>query len=91
MVLHTHSGAGPTDNGLGPGMLPIYATEACWWAAGRCGCSSGAASSSATRSSSTRWPRTRAWWVPDLVAQEWTRSGSAATTPRKFGDVFREV
>ena len=33
LVLHTHSGAGPSDIGLGPGMLPIYASEAGWWAA----------------------------------------------------------
>ena len=33
MVLHTHSGAGPADYGLGPGMMAIYATEAWWWAA----------------------------------------------------------
>ncbi len=33
LVVHTHSGAGPTDIGLGPGMLGIYASEAGWWAA----------------------------------------------------------
>ena len=33
LVLHTHSGAGPTDIGLGPGMIAIYASEAGWWAA----------------------------------------------------------
>jgi predicted TIM-barrel fold metal-dependent hydrolase len=33
MIVHTHSGAGPADYGLGPGMTAIYATEAWWWAA----------------------------------------------------------
>jgi hypothetical protein len=33
MVLHTHSGAGPADYTLGPGMISIYAAEAWWWAA----------------------------------------------------------
>ena len=33
MVLHTHSGAGPTDYDVGPGFMAIYATEAYWWAA----------------------------------------------------------
>ena len=33
LVLHTHSGAGPADYGMGYGMLPIYASEAGWWAA----------------------------------------------------------
>jgi predicted TIM-barrel fold metal-dependent hydrolase len=33
MVLHTHSGAGPTDITVGPGMMSIYASEAGWWAA----------------------------------------------------------
>jgi hypothetical protein len=27
MVLHTHSGAGPTDISFGSGMMPIYAAE----------------------------------------------------------------
>jgi predicted TIM-barrel fold metal-dependent hydrolase len=33
MVLHTHSGAGPTDISFGPGTMAIYASEAGWWAA----------------------------------------------------------
>jgi predicted TIM-barrel fold metal-dependent hydrolase len=33
VVLHTHSGAGPADYGLGPGIVGIYANEAWWWAA----------------------------------------------------------
>jgi len=33
MVVHTHSGSGPADYGLGRGMMAIYATEAWWWAA----------------------------------------------------------
>ena len=33
MVLHTHSGAGPADYDIGPGFMAIYATEAYWWAA----------------------------------------------------------
>jgi predicted TIM-barrel fold metal-dependent hydrolase len=33
LVLHTHSGAGPVDYGLGPGIVGIYANEAWWWAA----------------------------------------------------------
>ena len=33
MVLHTHSGSGPADYGLGRSMIAIYATEAYWWAA----------------------------------------------------------
>lgn len=33
MVLHTHSGLGPTDYLEGPGLLGIYTTEVVWWAA----------------------------------------------------------
>ena len=33
MVLHTHSGAGPTDITMGPATMSIYASEAGWWAA----------------------------------------------------------
>jgi predicted TIM-barrel fold metal-dependent hydrolase len=29
----THSGAGPADYGLGPGMMSIYVIESWWWAA----------------------------------------------------------
>ena len=57
LVLHTHSGAGPSDYDLGPGFVSIYAAEAVVGgpAAGCCCCP---ACSSATPGSSTRSPRT---------------------------------
>jgi predicted TIM-barrel fold metal-dependent hydrolase len=89
LVLHTHSGAGPTDIGLGPGMLPIYASEAGWWAA---------------RPLAVliwggvfeRHPELRycmaengAWWVPDQI-RKMDEKWIGGHNTRKFGDAFRQ-
>jgi predicted TIM-barrel fold metal-dependent hydrolase len=89
MVLHTHSGAGPADYGLGPGMVPIYAAEAWWWAARPFWVL-------VLSGVFERHPRLRysiaengAWWVPDLVRrmdEKWLGGHNT----RKFGEVFKE-
>jgi predicted TIM-barrel fold metal-dependent hydrolase len=89
MVVHTHSGAGPADYGLGRGMVPIYAAEAWWWAARPFWVL-------VLSGVFERHPRLRysiaengAWWVPDLVRrmdEKWVGSHNT----RKFGDVFQE-
>jgi len=33
LPVHTHSGVGPDDYGITPGLISIYTTEAYWWAA----------------------------------------------------------
>jgi predicted TIM-barrel fold metal-dependent hydrolase len=88
LVVHTHSGAGPADYPLGPGIVSIYAAEAWWWAARPFWVLllSGVFD---------RHPKLQysiaengAWWVPDLMArmdEKW-RGGH---NTRKFGDVFR--
>jgi predicted TIM-barrel fold metal-dependent hydrolase len=88
LVLHTHSGAGPSDIGMGPGMLPIYASEAGWWAA---------------RPLAVliwggvfeRHPRLKysmaengAWWVPDQI-RKMDEKWIGGHNTRKFGDAFR--
>ena len=80
LVLHTHSGAGPTDIGLGPGMLPIYATEAGWWAARPLWVLIWGGVFERHPDLKYSIAENGAWWVPDRSAR-WTRSGSAATTP----------
>jgi predicted TIM-barrel fold metal-dependent hydrolase len=88
MVLHTHSGAGPSDYPLGPGFVPIYATEAWWWAARPFWVLllSGVFE---------RHPRLTysiaengAWWVPDLVKRMDEKYVGGHNT-RKFGEIFK--
>jgi predicted TIM-barrel fold metal-dependent hydrolase len=90
LVVHTHSGAGPSDIGLGPGMLPIYATEANWWAARPLAVLIW--SGIFERHPNLRYcmAENGAWWVPDQVRrmdEKWIGSHNT----RKFGDAFREV
>ncbi len=89
LVVHTHSGAGPTDIGMGPGMVPIYAAEAGWWAARPLAVL-------ILGGIFERHPRLRysmaengAWWVPDQIRkmdEKWVGGHNT----RKFGDAFRE-
>jgi predicted TIM-barrel fold metal-dependent hydrolase len=90
LVLHTHSGAGPADYGLGPGMMAIYATEAYWWAARPLWVLiwSGVFE---------RHPRLKyviaengAWWLPDILAKMDEKFGGGHTT-KKLGNAFREA
>jgi predicted TIM-barrel fold metal-dependent hydrolase len=88
MVLHTHSGAGPSDIGLGPGFLSIYAAEAWWWAARPFWIF--VLSGLFERHPGLRYSiaENGAWWVPDLVARMDEKWEGAHNT-RKFGDAFR--
>ena len=90
LVLHTHSGAGPADYGMGYGMLPIYASEAGWWAARPLHVLIWAGVFE-------RYPNLRysmaengAWWVPDVIRkmdEKWVGGHNT----RKFGDAFRQT
>jgi predicted TIM-barrel fold metal-dependent hydrolase len=88
MVLHTHSGAGPSDYPLGPGFVPIYATEAWWWAARPFWVLllSGVFERHATLKYSIA--ENGAWWVPDLVKRMDEKYVGGHNT-RKFGEVFK--
>ena len=85
----THSGVGPDDYGMSPGLTAIYATEAYWWAARPLW-------ALILGGVFERHPTLRyvlaengAWWVPDIIKRmdsKW--EGDHAT--RKFGPaVFR--
>ena len=89
MVLHTHSGAGPTDISFGPGTMSIYASEAGWWAARPLHVL-------VLGGVFERFPKLHyvvaengAWWVPDLrerMDSKWIGDHNT----RKFGaEVFR--
>ncbi|ONH32448.1 amidohydrolase family protein [Pseudofrankia asymbiotica] len=90
LVVHTHSGVGPTDYTWAPGFLAIYATEAYWWAARPLW-------ALLLGGVFERHPKLRyalaengAWWVPDILTRmdaKW--EGDHST--RKFGPkTFRD-
>ena len=90
MVLHTHSGAGPADYGLGPGMMAIYATEAWWWAARPFWVL-------VWGGVFERHPRLRysiaengAWWMADTIAKMDEKYIGGHNT-EKLGNAFRET
>jgi len=88
LVLHTHSGAGPSDYGLGPGFLSIYAAEAWWWAARPFWVL--VLSGVFARHPDLRYSiaENGAWWVPDIVARMDEKWEGGHNT-RKFGDAFK--
>ena len=88
MVLHTHSGAGPSDYALGPGFVSIYAAEAWWWAARPFWVL--ILSGVFERHPNLKYSiaENGAWWVPDLIErmdEKWV----GAHNTRKFGDIFK--
>lgn len=89
LVLHTHSGAGPTEFLDGPGAMAIYATEAYWWAARPLWVLLW--SGVFERHPSLRYviAENGAWWAPDLVAKMDEKYLGGHNT-KKMGNVFRE-
>jgi predicted TIM-barrel fold metal-dependent hydrolase len=89
LVLHTHSGAGPSDIGMGPGMLPIYASEAGWWAARPLAVLIWGGTFERHPDLKYSMAENGAWWVPDQIRkmdEKWVGGHNT----RKFGDAFRE-
>jgi predicted TIM-barrel fold metal-dependent hydrolase len=90
MAVTVHSGGSPRDISVGPGALPIYSTEA-WFFAAR------ALWSLIWGGVFLRFPDLKftvtedgAWWVPGMLARmddQWTGFHSTL----KFGDTFREA
>lgn len=84
LPVHTHSGVGPDDYGITPGLISIYTTEAYWWAARPLW-------ALILGGVFERHPALKyviaengAWWVPDIITRmdsKW--EGDHAT--RKFG------
>ena len=88
LVLHTHSGAGPSDIGLGPGMLPIYASEAGWWAARPLAVFIWGGIFERHPNLKYSMAENGAWWVPDQI-RKMDEKWIGGHNTRKFGDAFR--
>jgi predicted TIM-barrel fold metal-dependent hydrolase len=89
LVVHTHSGAGPADYTIGPGMISIYTAEAWWWAARPFWVL--VLSGVFERHPTLRYSiaENGAWWVPDIVKrmdEKWIGGHNT----RKFGDIFKQ-
>jgi len=90
LVLHTHSGAGPADFGMGRSMLPIYASESGWWAARPLHVLIWAGVFERCPDLKYSMAENGCWWVPDVIRkmdEKWVGTHNT----RKFGDAFREV
>jgi predicted TIM-barrel fold metal-dependent hydrolase len=90
LVLHTHSGAGPVDFGLGRSMLPIYASEAGWWAARPLHVLIWAGVFERFPALRYSMAENGCWWVPDVI-RKMDEKWIGGHNTRKFGDAFREV
>ncbi len=89
LVVHTHSGAGPTDISLGPGMMAIYTSEAGWWAGRPLVVMLWAGIFERHPSLKFSMAENGAWWVPDVIRkmdEKWVGGHNT----RKFGDLYRQ-
>jgi predicted TIM-barrel fold metal-dependent hydrolase len=89
LVLHTHSGAGPSDIGTGYGLLPIYASEAGWWAARPFHVLIWSGVFERYPSLKYSMAENGAWWVPDTI-RKMDEKWIGGHNTRKFGNAFRE-
>lgn len=90
IVVHVHSGGASQDIGEGPGVLPIYATEAWWWAARPLWVL-------LWGGVFDRHPRLRfaltedgAWWLPGIV-QRMDEKWHGGHNTAKFGSIFHDA
>lgn len=90
MVVHTHSGAGPADYGLGPGMMAIYASEAYWWAARPLWVLIWAGVFERFPGLQYVVAENGAWWAPDILGKMDEKYVGGHNTA-KMGDAFRET
>jgi len=90
MVLHTHSGSGPADYGLGPGMMAIYATEAYWWAARPLWVLIWSGVFERHPALKYVIAENGAWWAPDILAKMDEKFVGGHNT-EKMGKAFREA
>jgi len=89
LVVNVHSGGSSRDIHPGPGMVPIYATEAWWWAARPLWVLLW--SGVFDRHPGLRFAVTEdgAWWLPDIV-ERMDEKWIGGHNTRKFGNLFRE-
>jgi predicted TIM-barrel fold metal-dependent hydrolase len=89
LVVNVHSGGASKDILPGPGMVPIYATEAWWWAARPLWVLTW--SGVFDRHPGLRFAVTEdgAWWLADIV-QRMDEKWVGGHNTRKFGNLFRD-
>ena len=85
LVVHTHSGAGPSDISLGPGFLQIYASEAGWWAGRPLAVLIWGGVFERHPNLRYSMAENAAWWVPDLV-RKMDEKWIGGHNTRKFGE-----
>ncbi len=90
LVLHTHSGAGPSDFTGGYGLGPIYASEAGWWAARPFHVLIWAGVFERFPNLRYSMAENAAWWVPDTIRKMDDKWHGAHNT-KKMGSLFRDA
>jgi predicted TIM-barrel fold metal-dependent hydrolase len=90
MTVHVHSGGRTDDIGPGPGMLPIFTSEAWFWAARPLWVMLWGGVFERHPTLKLAVTEDGAWWVPDLISRMDEKFLGGHNT-RKFGDAFREV
>ena len=90
LVVNIHSGGASKDIAPGPGIVPIYATEAWWWAARPLWVMIW--SGVFDRHPDLRLAITEdgAWWLPDIL-ERMDEKWEGGYTVRKFGNLFKEA
>ncbi len=90
LVLHTHSGAGPSDFTGGYGLGPIYASEAGWWAARPFHVLIWAGVFERFPNLRYSMAENGVWWVPDTIRKMDDKWYGAHNT-KKMGSLFRDA
>jgi predicted TIM-barrel fold metal-dependent hydrolase len=89
IVINVHSGGASKDILPGPGMVPIYATEAWWWAARPLWVMLWSGVFDRHPDLKLAITEDGAWWLADIVErmdEKWVGGHNT----RKFGNLFRE-
>jgi predicted TIM-barrel fold metal-dependent hydrolase len=90
LAIAIHSGGASKDIDPGPGMVPIYATEAWWWAARPLWVLLWSGLFDRRPGLRIAVTEDGAWWLPDIVErmdEKWVGGHNT----RKFGNLFREA
>jgi predicted TIM-barrel fold metal-dependent hydrolase len=90
LTVAIHSGGASKDILPGPGMVPIYATEAWWWAARPLWVLLWSGVFDRHPGLKVVVTEDGAWWLPDIVErmdEKWVGGHNT----RKFGNLFREA
>ncbi|MDH4170898.1 MAG: amidohydrolase [Acidimicrobiia bacterium] len=90
LVLHTHSGAGPSDYTGGYGLGPIYASEAGWWAARPLHVLIWAGVFERFPNLMYSQAENAAWWVPDVI-RKMDEKWHGYHNTKKMGSLFTDA